>query len=122
MCNKIHKEHEVIKEEGFGWKLFTIRKGKLYPLCKIGHFTTPTKEWVVWNKKHVDTHPDDDGFCFFLDKDEAQVALRSWGCGSLRKIAYRKGICEQIEHHFIAGNAFKIALCKEFKIIKKGEK
>ena len=121
MCNQIHKEHETIKKTGFGWKLFTVRGGKFYPLCKQGYFTAPTKEWVIWKKDNVNTCPEDAGFCFFLNKKTAERAKNAWGWGSLRKIVYREGICKQNERRFISGHSFRTALCKEFKIIKKGE-
>ncbi len=76
MCNEIHKEHEAIKKTGFGWKLFRISGGKFYPLCKPGHFVTPTKEWAVWNKENINSGPNDKGFCFFLDEQEARYTLR----------------------------------------------
>ena len=121
MCNRIHKEHEPIKKTGVGWKLFRTNHGHFYPLCKVGRFNAPTKEWVMWDEEHPNVRNNDAGFCFFLDEQEAEDTHRYWGTNVLRKIAYRRGICRQVENSFRGGHVLNVALCKSFKILKKGE-
>lgn len=121
MCNFLHNNSKPIKESGIGWKLFSVDVyNRLHPLCVGNQNTYIVKEGKVsWRGRG-------DGFCFFLDKKEANKAKKLWQEASigymgdipdvLLKIKYSQGLGEHLECSFISDTRIKIALCKEFTI------
>jgi hypothetical protein len=119
MCNFLHKDSTPIAREGYGWKLFEKDDSTLISLNKY----TPNSENDMIHYNGV--YYAGEGFCFFLLRREAIVALKLWKQRILRisnphmhKIVYSNGLGSHIERGFIADMELRIALCGDFKIIK----
>jgi hypothetical protein len=126
MCNQLHPDSTPIKETGRGYKVFTSlevgewRAGHrpgLSSMCIAGNRTYPVRKRIVWAQA-----PDNpfQGFCFFLDLEEARKLLRSWNNHFvILPIKYRKGLGAHVEDKITEKIPFKIALCKGFTILTK---
>lgn len=82
MCNFLHRNDirvSLILETGIGWKLKSKRtKGFWPPIRQESYRYTFDKDgWCHWDE--VKNHAD--GFCFFINKKEAERAAKMWGKG-----------------------------------------
>ena len=133
MCNKLHLgSHKEIPAEGKGYKVFTIKEGRLLPMFHHGRFTINT--WHEW-----DTEEDwGSGFCFFLDYAEAKRCLMDCvddadGDTAFAKeeckrrvtewvifpIEYRQGLGSCLEDNIVGQKKYRVALAKEIKPVLK---
>lgn len=120
MCNFLERDGikvHPIPTTGFGWKLKRKRTKGFVPPIRRNHYqyTFDKDGWCHWDmvKNWAD------GFCFFIDKEEAERAAKMWGANlEACKIEYAKGLGTRKEHHFIARKSFNVALCKSFRWVR----
>ena len=132
MCNKLHLgSHKEIPAEGKGYKVFTIKGGRLMPMFNSGKFkVNECHEW--------DTEEDwGSGFCFFLDYKEAERCLMDCVNDAssyafcreeynrrvtewvILPIEYRQGLGSCLENNIVGNKEYRVALAKEIKPILK---
>ena len=131
MCNKLHSYSRPIRKKGKGWKIFEVVGNSLRQMSPRDAFnrnrTIPPYDkniWINWSTELQPYESDDFGFCFFLDKNEAERCLKEWRKDDhntyiLLPIEYKKGLGKHLELHIIWGFEFESSLCKEFKIIEE---
>ena len=135
MGNKLHKGYKKINASGTGWKLFQICNpdGKVKILCPVVSggtiayryklcLTNPKR--VIWDAL-LDGY--NDGFCFFLDKDQAIRSEKAWKKETghqtvVLKINYYDGLGEHEEGQFVQAFSPSVAICKSFELDKKYKK
>jgi hypothetical protein len=126
MCNEIHEDSRKIPKTGEGFKIFTFHGTSFYQMtgiCQNSPYDCTNDGRVVWDKYLAAS--DDDGFCFFLKKEDALLILKEWQKSFptetfvLLPIKYWGGLGKHMEERIIHYPAciVEIALCKEFKII-----
>jgi hypothetical protein len=123
MCNLLHDNSKSIKESGIGYKVCSVFKGK--SPSSIMHDCIKFRR----GKRHDwDTAYEGDGFCFFLNKKEAERLSKMWDDESnsndkrktaVFEIKYWGGLGTHLERNIIEGDPFMIALCKSFQIIRR---
>ena len=84
-----------------------------------------TDQWINWSYHWSVTFGNGgDGFCFFTTQAAAnQAVMDFWPLDRLtamycqvRKIQYRKGVCECDESQFLHDKIIRKALCRSFRI------
>jgi hypothetical protein len=138
MCNKLHNDSIPIEESGIAYKIFSrqsIKKSKtgekrLFKMTESSfniHSIFEENTWIKWDSK---LYYDQDGFCFLLTKEEAELLATAWSFWintsewvntsetkfEIRKIEYKNGLGKHLENGIIEKRPFLIALCKDFKI------
>lgn len=127
MCNQIHLISKPIKKEGKGWKIFSRDGDSCFG------FDTYVKEedgTVVWEEELMIGGK---GFCFFLQRREAEKLLRElkrstitaitefeknyYRYHHIRQIRYAEGLVRQTEDNIAGRGEYKCALCRRFQII-----
>lgn len=131
MCNKLHRNHKPIPTEGKGWKVVIEQDGAYKTLCFKEPI--PIDTWRIWdatrptnpNVDLIDTSPiGDGGFCFFLEKQDAEKFLTSlkqglWYDEPLKvvPVIYKAGLGKQVTDGVSSrANGIPCALAKEMKI------
>jgi hypothetical protein len=121
MCNSLHSDSKPIKENGYGYKVFTVKDNKFYQMRSNSQLYFPALDgWIKWEKDDFSG----DGFCFFLQKREAGRLLKRWSSAFyddsfvVKRIQYRKGMGIHIEDNIVKKFKFKTALCREFRILE----
>ena len=132
MCNYLNEDATPIPAKGFGWKMFEIHDGEGNDALFLGGIVQPYKHyrkgglnsegWVNW----IDFNVGEEGFCFFLDKQDALTALKRWKARSkgriiLRKIEYRHGLGLNKEWGMfeIQSEPINVALAKSFRLANR---
>jgi len=114
MCNYVHRgkkaKFKEINTTGYGFKLFSVKKGKLHgwasPVCEYTHPHNP--DWTDWDNTH-----EGDGFCFFLTlADIPDTLVRD---AIIVPIIYREGLGSFLEPGSVYPQPVRIAICKSFK-------
>ena len=129
MCNMIHPDARSIKKKGVGWKIFKLDLNKeLLPLVNQAWYKKNKTGWICWID--IGSVADVEGFCFFLQKREAERILKIWSrmfkhsmfkpTFKLCPIEYQDGLVRQNESAFLSGKTVKIALCRKFRVMKGG--
>jgi len=129
MCNKIiydanWLEPKSIPSFGIGYKVFELHDKKIRGIMGA-QYVERIDKWIEWeNNLSNSTSPGREGFCFFTIKREAERMLRGWNKYDnqiqnciIMPIEYREGIMSRLEPNILNGKIYKIALCKQFKII-----
>lgn len=123
MCNWIMRNWEGdihrIPQTGTGWKFRAKISYDKSPITKDRYQYDPDG-WCRWAGLYLG-----DGFCFFLTKEEAELALVMWtGATAYQKdrlqltvseIEYEGGLGSKLEPGFIAGRGFTVGICTGFK-------
>jgi hypothetical protein len=123
MCNKLHDDSQPIPEKGIGYKLM-LGEGRL-PLVNFNEYEVGHDKWIKikWKYKWDQF----EGFCFFLNLQEAEKAGKAWadddrveraGRTELWKIEYDGGLGAHKEHGFIGDKGWNIALCAAFRLVE----
>lgn len=131
MCNYLHKKHELIPEEGLGWKVVAYKNRRYHPVMTTVYqeFGYEKDKWITF-KTHLGGG---EGFCFFLSYEEACKYVGVWSdyfpseTPRIVRIEYKSGLGKHVETGIASTPIthkpieFKIALCKQFKIIQRYE-
>jgi hypothetical protein len=126
MCNFYDHSNngKKIEKEGKGWKIFVVGdiNGRLRR-ANTSHLYKQDGKWIIWK----DRCGQGDGFCFFLDKKEAErvleLCIKNWrtyipGKFVLKEIEYQDGIGECNEYYmFDSYITVRKAICKAFKVV-----
>lgn len=120
MCSYLHHDSKPIKKEGIGHKIFKNINRPLFTPGRI-YECKDKNNFICWNFDFKG-----DGFCFFLNRKEAVKCLNvlkrfnseTYNECFVKKIEYKKGLGKHIEDGITKCINFKIALCKQFKIIE----
>lgn len=114
MCNALHNDYKPIPEKGTGWKLFEI-KGQ--EICQWIHKDKYISDIPLHKGGIVSWQGNEnEGFCFFNDKETARYIANSIGIGKLLEIEYGGGMGEHMETKLKTNEEIKIALCKSFRL------
>lgn len=127
MCD-YHKDGKEIPVSGIGYKIFERDfYGNLISLVWHDLYYRDKKDNLIrWTYNRWEKHNPMIGFCFFLDKEVAIIALEKWkkfASGAtleVNEIQYFDGIYEYEETGFVPGIAVPVAICKAFDI-KEGK-
>lgn len=139
MCNSIHKHGKRYipkKKRGKGYKIFTYKNNKYYPLTNPYLLYENENGKIEWNalllqKDYITKESDDcivnnKGFCFFFNKKEAERTRKAWlnithyFCEKhfvIKPIYYENCLIRQEEKRFITGYTFDMGLCKQFTFL-----
>jgi len=136
MCNEIiyddnWLEPKSIPSFGIGYKVFELHDKKIRGIMGV-KYEERKDGWIEWIE-HLSnsTSPGREGFCFFTTKKEVKRMLKDWNKLNtlfnykekydIMPIEYREGVMSRLENNIISGNTYRIALCKQFKIIEGGK-
>lgn len=123
MCNWIirHWDGSVnpIPQTGTGWKFRAKVSYDKAPITKDRYQYDPDG-WCRWTGVYLG-----DGFCFFLTKEEARLALEMWTEATshqrgrlkltISEIEYEGGLGSKLEHSFVGDRGFTVGICTGFK-------
>lgn len=116
MCNSLHKDFEPIRPSGIGWKVLSPG-GRSWALEQ--EYDKDSEGWIEWEKRFDNMG---DGFCFFLDKEEARKMMLEMECEEvLEQIEYEGGLGTFPEYGIFGEDnpPLQITLCKRFRIIEE---
>jgi len=94
MCSTIdytNPSYQKEPEEGEGWKIFAVYPRGLYSMTthrRVEPYLI--NEWIHFKTKYMSFYPDNDGFCFFLDKEIAKDVLFKWSTSDIHDIHEQK--------------------------------
>jgi len=129
MCNTLHAGYKKIPNRGKGFKIFTVGEDGLYPM--FHWLDKPYKAYVAIEWREDAEFEEGDGFCFFLDREEAYRCIMdcvidtydddcdldraiSW---VILPIEYSGGKGKCIERKITEGKKYNIAIATSFRII-----
>lgn len=125
MCNHRHPEHGKILVAGKGWKICRRIGEEIFPMFNEPSTPYHLHQRNTWIDPYGLIEPKVSGFCFFLYRRVAQIALKlaikrlpTNDRFILLSIRYYGGLCRQVEDKMFNGCQLEIALCKEFEIIQ----
>lgn len=126
MCNYLTEDSEKIRDKGFGWKVFTSnfeQPNHYGTWVSSGDTLYRNKDkdgWITWDE--AVTNRTNIGFCFIPTKKES-TKFNLDQRDIIKKIEFRQGLAKHICHRTLGGKQpIEVAICKQFRIIKKEKK